>query len=119
MLAPCAIAGVASADSIPRLGCRILAGAANDTLADDGCAELLAQRGIVYVPDFVANAGGVIQIHALREALSNEELHAEITQIGNRVAGLLGEAEAVGSTPLAIAERRAEALIAVAPVYTT
>lgn len=115
VLAPCAIARVASRETIDGLGCRILAGAANDTLADRGCADLLAARGIAYVPDFVANAGGVIHIHALREGFDEERLRAELLRIGDRVRELFAEAAtAAGSTPLAIAEARARRIIAAA-----
>ena len=66
VLAPCARARVISEGNVGALRCRIVAGAANDILAQRAVAELLRIRGIVYVPDFLINAGGVIQIHALR-----------------------------------------------------
>jgi leucine dehydrogenase len=112
VFAPCAVARVVSPATIDRLGCRIIAGAANDTLADRGCADLLAQRGIIYVPDFVANAGGVIQIHALRAGLSEARLRADVLRIGDRVGELLLEADALGIVPLAVAGRRARTILA-------
>ena len=51
-----------SDDTVPRLRCRIIAGAANNQLADDGVADLLAAAGILWAPDFVVNAGGLINI---------------------------------------------------------
>ena len=68
-------------------GC--IVGAANDTLADPGCAELLAARQIVYVPDFVSNAGGVIHIHALRRVHGEKRLHDDVMQIGTRTREVL------------------------------
>jgi leucine dehydrogenase len=62
ILAPCALGGVLSADTVPRLRCRIVAGAANNQLADDHAGDLLAERGILYAPDYVINAGGIINI---------------------------------------------------------
>jgi len=108
VFAPCAVARVVRAETIDRLDCRIVAGAANDTLADDDCAGLLAERGITYVPDFVANAGGVVHIHALREGWDEERLNAAVLEIGRRVGELLVEAARDGVTPLAAAEARAQ-----------
>jgi leucine dehydrogenase len=114
VLAPCAIARVVSRETIDGLRCRIIAGGANDMLADPGCADLLAARGIAYVPDFVANAGGVLHIRALREGLGEDQLRAQVRLIGDRAAALLAEAEAGHQTPLAIAEKRARHVIAAA-----
>jgi leucine dehydrogenase len=68
---------------------------------------MLARRGIVYVPDFVINAGGVIQIHALRSAWGPDKLEGSLLAIGDRVARIVGEAERRGRTPVAIAEEMA------------
>jgi leucine dehydrogenase len=100
VFAPCAAAGVIGAEQIAGLQCRIVAGAANDTLTDDALAAELRQRGILYVPDFVANAGGVIHIHGVREGWSSARLHAEVAAIGPRVAELLTRAAVSDGTPL-------------------
>ena len=57
--APCATGGTLSAETIPRLRCRVVAGSANNQLGEPADAERLAERGILYAPDFVINAGGV------------------------------------------------------------
>ena len=62
MLAPCALGGILDDETVPRLRCPIVAGAANNQLADDRIADLLAARGILWAPDFVVNAGGLINI---------------------------------------------------------
>lgn len=62
ILAPCALGGVFDEEMVPRLRCRAIAGAANNQLTDATVDDALAARGIVYAPDFVANAGGVINI---------------------------------------------------------
>jgi len=108
VFAPCAIAGVLSAETIARLDCRIVAGAANEILDGEGCDELLAARGIAYVPDFVANAGGVVQIHALRSGWDVPRLTREIERIGERARMLLERAARAGTTPLAEAHALAE-----------
>lgn len=107
VLAPCASARVVTDSTVRRLRCRIIAGGANDVLESAGLADRLAERGIVYVPDFVINAGGVIQIHAARAGWSSEKLGEAILAIGDRVAGILKEAVRRGWTPLAVAEEMA------------
>ena len=62
MLVPCALGGLLDDATVARLRCRVIAGAANNQLAEDRIAELLATRGILWAPDFVANAGGLINI---------------------------------------------------------
>jgi leucine dehydrogenase len=119
VFAPCAIARVVSEDTLPRFNCRIITGAANDTLADGSLADGLAARGITYVPDFVANAGGVIHIHAIREDWSDVVLQQALLRIGDRVAEILEEADTTGATPLAVAERRARRIISGAAAART
>jgi leucine dehydrogenase len=62
ILSPCARGGILNARTIPRLQCRIVAGAANNQLETPADARRLQQRGIVYAPDYVINAGGIINI---------------------------------------------------------
>lgn len=112
VFAPCASARVVTPATVERLACRIVAGAANDTLADRACADLLAARGITYVPDFVANAGGVVHIHALREGHSDERLRADVLRIGDRVREVLAAASTSGRLPLHVAEESARRRIA-------
>ena len=57
VLAPCALGGVLNEDTVPQLRCRMIAGAANNQLATEADGERLAERGILWVPDFVTNAG--------------------------------------------------------------
>ncbi|HEY5143958.1 MAG TPA: Glu/Leu/Phe/Val dehydrogenase dimerization domain-containing protein [Solirubrobacteraceae bacterium] len=112
VLAPCAVARVISASTLDSLRCRIVAGAANDMLADRPLADALAARGITYVPDFIANAGGVVHIHALRAGWDEDRLRTEVLKIGGRVTDTLTAAGAAGTTPLAAAEALARRRIA-------
>jgi glutamate dehydrogenase/leucine dehydrogenase len=59
---PCALGAVIRPETIGRLRCKVIAGAANNQLADATMGDQLKQRGIVYAPDFAINAGGVINI---------------------------------------------------------
>jgi leucine dehydrogenase len=62
VLAPCALGEVLNAQTVPRLRCRVIAGAANNQLATLEDGDALAARGVVYAPDYVVNAGGIINI---------------------------------------------------------
>jgi leucine dehydrogenase len=107
VLAPCATAKVISRSNVATLRCRIVAGGANDVLTTPDVAARLAARDIVYVPDFVINAGGVIHIHALRSAWGPDKLEGSLFAIGDRVGTMLHQAERTGRTALAVAEEMA------------
>lgn len=62
VLSPCAMGGIINPQTIPQLRCKAIAGAANNQLLNDLDAELLRQKGILYAPDFVINAGGLINV---------------------------------------------------------
>ena len=60
VFAPCAFGGILNDGTIPNLRCKIVAGSANNQLADSHHAQLLEKRGILYAPDYLINAGGLI-----------------------------------------------------------
>lgn len=71
--APCALGGTLNNDTLDRLKCSIVAGAANNQLKDENIhGESLCQKGIIYAPDFAINAGGVINCFSEVEGLSSE-----------------------------------------------
>jgi leucine dehydrogenase len=105
VFAPCASARVLDDDSIDQLRCRLVVGAANDVLAAHSGAEALAHRDIVYVPDFVSNAGGVLQIHAERAGWDPDRLELSLAAIGRRTFELLDEGDATRTPPLHVAEQ--------------
>jgi leucine dehydrogenase len=114
VVAPCALGGVLDEASVPALRCRAIAGAANNQLAHDGIATLLAGRGILWVPDFAVNAGGVINISVELEegGYSRDRADARVRGVADTIRTILDHAEATGTTPLAaameIARRRLE-----------
>jgi leucine dehydrogenase len=114
VLAPCAIGGVISPEDVARLRCRVLVGAANNVLTHSSAASALAARHIVFVPDYVASAGGVIQVQAIREVWDTGRLEARLQAIGDTVADMLGEADASGRTTVDIAESMVAARLAMA-----
>ncbi len=103
VLAPCALGGVLNHDTVPRLRCRIVAGAANNQLASESVADLLVARGILWAPDFVANAGGVINIAEELDVYDARAAHRRVRRIGGILSEIFDRAEAAGSTPLAAA----------------
>jgi leucine dehydrogenase len=64
ILAPCALGGIINTHTIPLLRCQAIAGSANNQLADPRCARMLLERGILYAPDYIINAGGIINAAA-------------------------------------------------------
>lgn len=107
VFAPCAIARVLTTENAGRIRARVVAGAANDTLDSAAAGEALRAAGITVVPDFVANAGGVIQVHAGVAGWDEEALTAALEQIGDRVGDILTEADRRGLTPEQAARDRA------------
>ena len=109
VLAPCALGGVLDEHSVRRVGVRVICGAANNQLAEDGLAADLAARGVLYAPDFVVNAGGLINVAAELEpgGYDPERTRVRVAEIEDLTAAILAEAEADGTTPLAAAIRRA------------
>jgi leucine dehydrogenase len=103
---PCAVGGTLTAESIPRLACRAIAGCANNQLAEPADAQRLHDRGILYAPDYVVNAGGIIQLIGLEdEGWTEEQLEERLAGIGDTLRELFAEAEADGITPAEAAER--------------
>jgi leucine dehydrogenase len=105
VLAPCALNGVLNDESVPLIRARAIAGAANNQLAHEAVSELLASRDILWVPDFVANAGGVVNISVELEPGGYDTARAEtrVRAIADTVRTVLDHAEATGATPLAAA----------------
>lgn len=104
VFSPCATGGVLSAETIPRLRCRIVAGAANNQLATSQDADRLATAGILYAPDYVVNAGGVLHLAGYeRLGWTEEEMAARLEGIGETLSRVFTAAERAGVTPEAAA----------------
>jgi leucine dehydrogenase len=117
VLAPCALGGAIDAATLGRLRCRIVCGSANNVLADERLAGALAQRGILLVPDFIANAGGLIHVYAELRQLDSEVVRL-VDQIGPTVQRILERADRSGTTPLAAAQEQAQERLSAAPATT-
>jgi leucine dehydrogenase len=113
VFAPCATGGVLSRETIPRLRCRVIAGAANNQLAEPEDADRLAERGILYAPDYVVNAGGMIHLASLE--LLGEDVAARderLRGIGDSLAEVFALAERRGISTAAAADAIVEERLA-------
>lgn len=118
VLAPCALGDVIDREGVAALRCAIVCGAANNQLADGSIAERLHARGILYAPDFIVNAGGLINV-SLELGEYDAALAARRTaRIEAVFDALLAEAAAAGTTPLEAAIRLARIRLAGAGVAT-
>jgi leucine dehydrogenase len=106
VLAPCALGGVISSDVARDLRCAAVCGAANNQLADPGADDVMAARGIVYAPDFVVNAGGILNLAQewAPDGYSRERALAAAAAVGDTVAGVLEESRRSGVPPARTAE---------------
>ncbi len=126
VLSPCALGAVLSEATIPELACAAVCGSANNQLAQAADGQRLVDRGVLYAPDFVANAGGVINIaeerHPSGAPYDEERAMARVAGIADTLRRTFDRAEADGITPAAaadrLAEERIEAVASVARIRT-
>jgi leucine dehydrogenase len=110
--APCALGGTLSADSVRALGCRVVAGSANNQLAAPEDAERLRAAEILYVPDFVINAGGVLYAWGVESlGWSRDQVEERLVGIGDTLTAIYERAETEGITTAAAAEQLALARV--------
>ncbi len=115
VFAPCALGGVLNEETLPRLSARVVCGAANNQLATPDDARRLQERGIVYAPDFIANAGGVINVSFEVGATYDENAaRAKTAELYDTMQRVLRLADANGVTTAEAANRIAEQRIAAA-----
>jgi leucine dehydrogenase len=114
ILSPCARGGILNATTIPLLRCLIVAGAANNQLAGPADADRLQQRGILYAPDYVINAGGIINIACefTPEGYSVEAARKRAEGIGSTLTEVFRMAREQRISTAAAADRLAEARLA-------
>jgi glutamate dehydrogenase/leucine dehydrogenase len=107
VLCPCAAGGLID-DALARsIECAVVAGAANNPLSGRSAAEALAKRGVLYVPDFLANCGGLIHVadewHGDRSPSERECIERAMERLEDAIV----TAEALDLTPAEVAERHA------------
>lgn len=111
VFSPCALGAVINDDTVGKIQARIVAGSANNQLADDAHGAALAARGILYAPDYVINAGGIIEIaHGVDFGGNHDdvEIYAHLDQIHDTLAEIFQRADAESATTNVIADNMAE-----------
>ncbi|MFG1675157.1 Glu/Leu/Phe/Val dehydrogenase [Micromonospora sp. NPDC049282] len=106
--APCALGGALNDETVPVLRAKVVTGAANNQLAHPGIEKVLADRGILYTPDYVVNAGGVIQVADEIEGFNFERAKLRATRIFDTTREILRLADDEGVPPAVAADRLAE-----------
>jgi leucine dehydrogenase len=116
VFAPFAFGGVIDAAALDRLRVRVIAGSANNVMADDAVEREVVARGIVYAVDFIANAGGAIMDadHLQPGGIDPSRVARKLAAIGPRIAGVLDLADREGILPSEAAERLARRRLAAA-----
>jgi valine dehydrogenase (NAD+) len=108
IFSPCALGGAINDDNLARLNAKIICGGANNQLAHPGIEKLLANRGVVYAPDYVVNSGGVIQVADELAGFSFERARAKAAQIFDTTKKVLAIADEEDVPPVVAADRLAE-----------
>lgn len=114
IFAPCALGGILNDDTIPRLRCRIVAGSANNQLAEPRHAAELARRGILYAPDYVINGGGVMNVSEEYHpsGYNRDRAYARVARIYDKLQQVYAISRSEGITTAEAADRMAEDRIA-------
>jgi leucine dehydrogenase len=115
VFSPCATGGVLNAETIPHLRCAVVAGAANNQLAQPEDADRLRAAGILYAPDYVVNAGGVLHLAGYeRLGWSQPQMQERLEGIGRTLTQVFDAAQSAGITPEAAASQMVAERIAAA-----
>jgi len=115
VLAPCALGNILTSTTIPRIRAKVIAGAANNQLATVADGARLAEHDILYAPDYVINAGGIISV--AREyygSSSEDEVRADVNRIRDRLQAIFDEAKSTGRPTNELADELARSLVAAA-----
>ncbi|MDR7025100.1 Glu/Leu/Phe/Val dehydrogenase dimerization domain-containing protein [Pseudomonas peli] len=108
VFAPCAMGGIINQQTLEALRAPIIAGAANNQLADASLAETLRRNECLYAPDYAINAGGIIDVCYERTGGSAAQLKAHIEGIGATLEQIFQRADAASKTTVEIADQLAE-----------
>jgi len=108
VLSPCALGPVVTHKTLDSFKCGAIAGAANNQLEHPSLARALADAGILYAPDYVINAGGLINVEDELHGYDRERAHARAAAIGDRLRSVFARSRAAGIPPAAAADALAE-----------
>jgi leucine dehydrogenase len=111
VLSPCALGAILTSESIAKLNVAAIAGGANNQLATAAQGAELSARGILYAPDYVINAGGIINVLRHIDGAGDAEIDRRIDAIPQRLDQIWDESAATGNTPAQVADRIAQGMI--------
>lgn len=111
IFSPCALGAILTETSVADLRVKAVAGGANNQLATGAEGRILAERGILYAPDYVINAGGIINVLRHIDGADDDAINARIDAIPARLHAVWDECEASGKTPAEVADAMAQRLI--------
>ena len=114
VFAPCALGAVLDAQTVDSLRVGIVAGAANNQLAEEQQADHLWDRGILYCPDFLINAGGIIDVYHQRAGSDRGVMREHVDRIEANLQEILFRSDRAGRSPHLVAEELAEEYLAAA-----
>lgn len=106
ILAPCALGGAIDPLTVELIDCEVVCGAANNVLSGESLDRRLAERGILYAPDFIANAGGLMSVYGELRGFDHAGMVALADGIEATMTAVLEDAAAAGITPLSAGRRR-------------
>jgi leucine dehydrogenase len=112
VFSPCAAGGILNDQTIPRLRCRAVVGAANEQLLEPNHGDALLARGILYAPDYLVNAGGLLSLLFERGEADEAGIVKRVEAIGPRLAALWERGRAEGLPPQVVADRMVEERLA-------
>jgi leucine dehydrogenase len=115
VLAPCALGNILTSSTIPKIQAKVIAGAANNQLSTPEDGVRLAERNILYAPDYVINAGGIISVAAEYYGnASAEDVRADVGRIKDRLEQIFTEASETGRPTHELADELARSIVAAA-----
>jgi leucine dehydrogenase len=112
VFSPCALSGAITEENAARLAAKVVAGGANNQLASDAAGDILFSRGIVYAPDYVANAGGLIAVfdEFENQAYDRAQVEQAVARIPQTLEKIFAQSKEEKLAPHRIANRMAEAI---------
>ncbi len=115
VLAPCALGNILTSMTIPKIKAKIIAGAANNQLSTPADGVRLAERDILYAPDYVINAGGIISVAAeYYDNGSEDDVRADVGRIKDRLKKIFDQAKETGRPTHELADELARSIVAAA-----
>ncbi|CAC9656336.1 Branched-chain amino acid dehydrogenase [deaminating] (EC 1.4.1.9)(EC 1.4.1.23) [uncultured Gammaproteobacteria bacterium] len=111
IFSPCGLGGILNEQSINELRCRVVAGSANNQLLTPECGELLLQKDILYAPDYLINAGGLIFVALTYQGFNADKLNRHLETIHHTLLDIFRTEQQIKESGSVIADRMAETIL--------